>query len=188
MCVLLLIAVGLFINYMHTHLASGSKSERVENTPSDAVVVPASDSKFERPWNTPSDEVVVLLSSRPVLKKIMVKTTAYSNDPFSINVPRWRDGRTATNTLARRGIVAADWDVFPPGTRIYIPGYGEAVVEDKGGAVNGFHLDLFLNTRREALLWGVKQIEVYVLEFGSSTAKEHQPSRKPNLAAAFPLG
>jgi 3D (Asp-Asp-Asp) domain-containing protein len=104
----------------------------------------------------------------PVVKKVSVKTTAYSNDPYSINVPRWRDGLTATNTTARRGIVAADWGVFPPGTRLYIPGYGEAVVEDRGGAVRGHHLDLFVDSRREALEWGVREVEVFVLR-GPST-------------------
>lgn len=99
----------------------------------------------------------------PVVKKVNVKTTAYSNDPYSINVPRWRDGLTATNTPARRGIVAADWGVFPPGTHLYIPGYGEAVVEDRGSAVRGHHLDLFVDSRREALEWGVRELEVFVL-------------------------
>jgi 3D (Asp-Asp-Asp) domain-containing protein len=107
-------------------------------------------------------------------KKITVKTTAYSNDPFSINVPEWRDGMTATGVLARRGLVAADWRVFPPGTRFFIPGYGAAVVEDRGGAVRGRHLDLFMDSQREALDWGVRKVDVYILEkvdgrYGEST-------------------
>jgi 3D (Asp-Asp-Asp) domain-containing protein len=109
----------------------------------------------------------------PIVGKVNVKVTAYSNDPYSINVPEWRDGMTATNKVARRGYVAADWRVFPPGTRLYIPGYGEAVVEDRGGAVKGRHLDLFVETRSEALQWGKKMLDVYVL--GGET------SRKANL-------
>ncbi|NIX01789.1 MAG: hypothetical protein GWN13_26850, partial [Phycisphaerae bacterium] len=83
-----------------------------------------------------------------------------------IDVSKWRDGLTATNKLARRGRIAADWGVFPPGTRFYIPGYGEAVVEDRGGKIKGYHLDLFVDSREEALRWGVKDIDVYVLELG----------------------
>ncbi|MCK4910431.1 MAG: 3D domain-containing protein [Thermodesulfovibrionales bacterium] len=102
-------------------------------------------------------------------KRVTVKTTAYSNDPVSINVARWRDERTATNTLARRGVVAADWRVFPPGTRLFIPGYGEAVVEDRGGAIKGLHLDLFVDSVQEAKKWGVQEIPVYVIEKGRKT-------------------
>ena len=103
------------------------------------------------------------------VKRVTVKTTAYSNDDYSINVPKWRDQRTATNTFARRGVVAADWRVFPPGTKLYIPGYGEAVVEDRGGAVKGMHLDLFVDSVQEALKWGVKELPVYVIKKGRRT-------------------
>jgi 3D (Asp-Asp-Asp) domain-containing protein len=167
--VLLLIVTVWFFGYMHQ---------------------PDSVSRADDPVNRPSDSELALTPAHIVVNKVLVKTTAYSNDFYSINVARWRDGRTATNKLARRGIIAADWDVFPPGTRIYIPGYGEGVVEDKGGAVRGKHLDLFLDTRNEALQWGVKRIEVYVLELGKRTqpAKEHPPFPKPKHATSFPLG
>ena len=102
-------------------------------------------------------------------KPVNVKTTAYTNDPGSINVAKWRDNRTAINTLARRGVVAADWRIFPPGTRLFIPGYGEAVVEDRGGAVKGYHLDLFVDSVGEARKWGVKEMPVYVIERASRT-------------------
>ena len=104
-----------------------------------------------------------------IATRVTVKTTAYSNDPVSINVARWRDEMTATNTHARRGVVAADWRVFPPGTRLFIPGYGEAVVEDRGGAIKGMHLDLFVDSVQEAKKWGVQELPVYVIEKGRKT-------------------
>lgn len=113
-------------------------------------------------------EVVELRGSMDTAAKVRCMVTAYSNDPVSINVPEWRDGRTATNKRARRGLVAADWSVFPPGTVLYIPGYGIARVEDRGSAVRGYHLDLFMDTRDEAIEWGVKEKEVVVLEMGKS--------------------
>ena len=113
------------------------------------------------------EKVRVLTENAGNIKRISVKTTAYSNDDFSINVARWRDQRTATNKPVKRGMVAADWRVFPPGTRIYIPGYGEAVVEDRGGGVKGFHLDLFVDSYKEARKWGVRNMDVYVIEMGS---------------------
>jgi 3D (Asp-Asp-Asp) domain-containing protein len=105
--------------------------------------------------------------SSETVKRVTVKTTAYSTDPYSINVARWRDSRTATNTRVRRGVVAADWRVFPPGTKLFIPGYGEAVVEDRGSAIKGMHLDLFVDNVQEARKWGVKELPVYVIKRGN---------------------
>lgn len=113
------------------------------------------------------EKLKMLSASADYVKKVNVKTTAYSTDPYSINVPKWRDNRTATNKPVKRGMVAADWRVFPPGTRLYIPGYGEAVVEDRGGAVKGNHLDLFVDTYKEARKWGVRNMDVYVIEHAS---------------------
>lgn len=115
-----------------------------------------------------SERVRMLEASVSTVEKVFVKTTAYSNDPVSIDVPRWRDRRTATNKHVKRGMVAADWRVFPPGTRLFIPGYGEAVVEDRGGAVKGYHLDLFVDSYDEALRWGVREMGVYVLARAAS--------------------
>lgn len=63
-------------------------------------------------------------------------------------------GITATGTRARRGTIAADPAVFPPGTRIVVPGYGHGVVEDRGGDIRGYHLDLFFDSHAEARAWG----------------------------------
>ena len=80
-----------------------------------------------------------LYADANTIRKVYVKTTAYSNDDLSINKPIWRDKRTATNKPVKRGMVAADWRVFPPGTVLYIPGYGEAVVRPSGGPGSPTH-------------------------------------------------
>lgn len=100
------------------------------------------------------------------VEKQIAKLTAYSTDPISINVAKWRDGRTATNKPVKRGMVAADWSVYPPGTILYVPDYGMAVVEDRGSAVQGNHLDLFMETRKEALKWGVQYKEIILIKKG----------------------
>lgn len=71
-------------------------------------------------------------------------------------------GRTASGSMAFPGTVAADWSVFPEGTRVYVPGYGWGRVEDKGGAVKGQHLDLFFLRHTAALRWGVRTVPVKV--------------------------
>ncbi|MDD5502673.1 MAG: 3D domain-containing protein [Candidatus Thermoplasmatota archaeon] len=72
------------------------------------------------------------------------------------------DGITATGTRAHKGTCATDWRVFPPGTRLHIPGYGFAVAEDRGGAIKNAHIDVFFPTHKEALQWGLKTMQVAV--------------------------
>lgn len=63
-------------------------------------------------------------------------------------------GQTASGTMARPGTLAADTDIFPFGTIIHIPGYGYGRVEDRGGDIKGYHLDLFYRTHERALEHG----------------------------------
>ncbi len=111
----------------------------------------------------PPDSLKMGMLTRPVALVFNVKLTGYSNDPISINVPEWLDGRTATDTLARRGVCAADWRIFPVGTVLVVPGYGHCRVEDRGSAVKGAHLDLFFDSYKEARAWGVKYATVEVI-------------------------
>ena len=71
--------------------------------------------------------------------------------------------RTATGTVPKRGTIAVDPRVIPLGTRLYIPGYGYGVAEDTGGAVKGNIIDLFFDTREEAIKWGRRNVTIYVL-------------------------
>lgn len=71
---------------------------------------------------------------------------------------------TATGAMPHRGTVAVDTSVIPLGTKLYIPGYGQAVAQDTGGAVNGNIIDLFFETRQEAIQWGRRGVTVYILE------------------------
>jgi 3D (Asp-Asp-Asp) domain-containing protein len=61
---------------------------------------------------------------------------------------------------------AADWDVLPPGSIVYIEGVGERVIQDKGGAVRGNHIDLYIPDLEDALEWGVQERDVYLIEKG----------------------
>lgn len=71
--------------------------------------------------------------------------------------------RTATGTIPKRGTIAVDPRVIPLGTRIYVPGYGYGVAEDTGGAVNGRIIDLFFETRQEAINWGRRTVQIRIL-------------------------
>ncbi|WP_298593197.1 3D domain-containing protein [uncultured Mitsuokella sp.] len=73
-------------------------------------------------------------------------------------------GVTASGMMAQRGVVAVDTDVIPLGTRLYIPGYGEAIAGDTGGAISGNRIDLCMEDYGEAIQFGRRDVTVYVLE------------------------
>lgn len=60
--------------------------------------------------------------------------------------------------------VAADPDVMPLGTCIYIDGIGERVVQDTGGAIRGHKIDLAMESHQEAVEFGRRTAKIYVLE------------------------
>ena len=63
----------------------------------------------------------------------------------------------------RDGTVAADTRYYPFGTRLYIPGYGNGVVEDRGGAIKGpRRLDVYYKSHRRALHWGRRVLPVEI--------------------------
>lgn len=71
--------------------------------------------------------------------------------------------------------IAADLNVFPIGTILFIPGYGYGVVADKGGAIKGNKLDLYYETVEDVYrLWGKKQLVVYVIQKGNGKLTEKQ--------------
>ena len=92
-----------------------------------------------------------------------VKATAY--DPSA-------GTRTATGQKAQVGIIAVDPDIIPLGTKLYVESadggkswvYGYCVAGDTGGAIQDYKIDLFFNTHQEAMNFGVRQANVYILE------------------------
>ena len=89
---------------------------------------------------------------------VYVSATGYSAyDPG--NVPT-----TASGTLVRHGVIAVDPSFLPLGTRVFIPGYGEAVAEDIGWGIRGNLIDVAFNTHEEALAFGRQDLEIYILE------------------------
>jgi len=72
--------------------------------------------------------------------------------------------KTYTGVWPSVGTVAVDPRVIPLGTRLYIDGYGFARAMDIGGAVKGNRVDLFFATKAEALKWGRRSVQVFVLK------------------------
>ena len=69
-------------------------------------------------------------------------------------------GSTATGAPVGYGVVAVDPSVIPLGTRMTIPGYGEGVAADTGGAIQGAIIDLWFPTPAEAAAWGRQTVTI----------------------------
>lgn len=76
-------------------------------------------------------------------------------------------GLTASGEKAKVGVTCAGPKSLPFGTRIWIDGIGERVVQDRGGAVNGQHIDVLCNNHDECYaLTG--SYNVWLIEEGNS--------------------
>jgi len=72
------------------------------------------------------------------------------------------NGITASGTMATANRTVAAPSSFAFGTKIVMNGQ-TYVVEDRGGAIQGNRIDLYMNTHSEALAWGVRYLDVEVL-------------------------
>lgn len=72
-------------------------------------------------------------------------------------------GRTAMGTKATAGRTIAASGKFAFGTKLNINGH-TYTVEDRGGAIQGNKIDIFVNSHAEALAWGVRYLPVSVAE------------------------
>lgn len=84
-----------------------------------------------------------------------VEGMCYSGDPLV----------TATGAKTTPGrTIATDPKVIPMGTRVYIPGVGVRVAEDKGGLIKGNRIDLAVSSRSDALQYGRKRVRAVWVE------------------------
>jgi peptidoglycan DL-endopeptidase CwlO len=71
-------------------------------------------------------------------------------------------GNTASGIPVGPGVVAVDPAVIPLGTPLSIPGYGQGIAADTGGAIKGARIDLWFSSRAEALAWGRRTVTIGV--------------------------
>lgn len=71
-------------------------------------------------------------------------------------------GRTASGTRATAGRTVAASSKFAFGTQLNIGGH-VYTVEDRGGAIKGNRIDIYVGSHAQALQWGVKYLPVSVV-------------------------
>jgi 3D (Asp-Asp-Asp) domain-containing protein len=82
------------------------------------------------------------------------RTLTVSSTGYSLS------GHTATGLPVGWGVVAVDPSVIPLGTKLTIPGYGEAVAADTGGAVHGNVIDIWFPSLAQARAWGRRTVTI----------------------------
>jgi 3D (Asp-Asp-Asp) domain-containing protein len=74
------------------------------------------------------------------------------------------DGITASGTKAKQGrTIAVDPKQIPYGTKVVINGH-TYVAEDCGGSIKNNRIDVFFNSHKEALQFGVQYADVYIIK------------------------
>jgi 3D (Asp-Asp-Asp) domain-containing protein len=117
-----------------------------------------------------------------------VRTTAYTHTE--------RGGRRNAigKSLSSQDHVsaAADWSRFPLGTRFQIVGTQDRyIIDDYGGALVGTNtIDLYKTNRRAMRFWGVRRVDIDILEWGSKqqSLKVLTPRRKNGLVRRMIAG
>ena len=121
-----------------------------------------------------------------------------ASTPVPVGAHRIKKVRTTAYTHSERGghrnaigsylvgnrvrSAASDWSRYPLGTRFRIVDTGELyVIDDYGTALVGTNtIDLYRTTRLEMRRWGVRHVDIDVLEWGSNerSLQVLQPRKK----------
>ena len=99
--------------------------------------------------DTTAAATTAVAAPAPAGRTITVSSTGYS-------LP----GHTATGLPVGWGVVAVDPNVIPLGTKLTVPGYGEAVAADTGSGVRGYDIDIWFPTLAQARAWGRRTVAI----------------------------
>ena len=116
--------------------------------------------KFKVPthlWNNKVSSTITSSSSDSTYKtKYTMNATAYTGGGLTAM------GLTPVRNLSGISTIAVDPSVIPLGTKVYIPGYGNAICSDTGGLIKGNIIDLYMNSKSESLNWGRRTVTLYI--------------------------
>ena len=74
------------------------------------------------------------------------------------------DGITASGVKAVEGVTVATDSSIPFGTKVYIDGVGERIVQDRGSAIKGKKIDLYFENHQSALNFGRQTKQVIIMK------------------------
>lgn len=135
-----------------------------------------------------AEQATPLITASKARRIQKVRTTAYTHTE--------RGGRrNAVGTyLSGRRVksAASDWSRFPLGTRFRLAGTSdEYVIDDYGTALVGTNtIDLYKPSRLEMKRWGVRHVDIDVLQWGSNeqSLKVLKPRAKHRMVKRMIVG
>ncbi|OGI28658.1 MAG: hypothetical protein A2288_00745 [Candidatus Moranbacteria bacterium RIFOXYA12_FULL_44_15] len=100
------------------------------------------------------------------------KNASYPKGKFSINASAYTaaadecgksDGITASGLKVLEKETLACPPQFPFGTKLRIEGMGTYICQDRGGAIKGNHIDIYMETKKEAFAFGRRNLLAEVI-------------------------
>lgn len=148
--------------YMHEELDSVIENLELERTKSEKLAVQLEHAT--KSLATANDTISDLKNTEYKLVYMGgFKITHYCDEEFE-HVCGYGDHLTASGKATEVGwTAAADWDVLPNGSVVYISSVGFRKITDVGGAVNGRHIDVLVEKHDEALDLGTSYEDVWIL-------------------------
>lgn len=149
-----------------------SDSKKAEDVPFDAPAIQTGKAEEIPPLEEAFD-----WSKYPIKKVIATGYTA-GEESTGKKPGHPSYGITYSGVKVKRDLystVAADPEVFPIGTILFIPGYGYGVVADTGSAIKGNKIDLYYETVNDVYSnWGKRTVNVHIIELGSGKITEEE--------------
>ena len=104
-------------------------------------------------------KVTIPTLSRSVPQGHIMVITAYTKDDEGMD----GKGITTSGQPVQEGVTIAAPPNIPLGTKLYIPELHHTyTVTDRGGAIKGNRLDLYVADKKRAMEFGRKELEVFV--------------------------
>jgi len=116
--------------------------------------------KFEKELEDLKLKIRKLSDKFSEAKRLVVIATAYTSSREECDDTPFI---TASGKKVRWGIIAADKSI-PFGTKVYIPYFKQTfVVEDRGGAIKGNRIDIWMEKKEDAIKFGKRKLVIYIL-------------------------
>ncbi|BAU28621.1 3D domain-containing protein [Aneurinibacillus soli] len=80
-------------------------------------------------------------------------------------------GITASGHRTKAGVTVAAGRHIPYGTVLYIEGIGYRTVHDRGGAIKGNKIDVFMSNMKQVNAFGRRHLDVYIVKWGDGKRK-----------------
>lgn len=163
-----LIVIGQELNIQGVHVAQADSEPTATTTEAENNEKPAEESDNVEPVAAePAEDVAEEPAENesdqsPEGETVSVKATAYTADCDGCSGTTYTGVNLKENPNAK--VIAVDPNVIPLGSEVYVEGYGYATAADIGGAIKGNKIDIHVPTKDDAVAWGVKTVDVTIVE------------------------